>query len=195
MNHPPKTWRDDQDETPVASWSRWRQFKASLGSEVRWKANRSIWDLVPIVVLGVPVLVAMSSVVSAIGHLLGFQFGGDGDLIMEVMRENPLAMFLVGTFFAPPIEELLFRVLPRALGKTIRPDAGPMWALAVASTAIFALAHINPDNPTFPLPQFFAGLVFWAVQIRFGFLGSMALHAGFNGSLLLIVIVAANVLH
>ncbi len=195
MKPPPRSWRDDQDDTPLPSWNRWRAFKAALGSELRWKANRSTSDLVPIVVLGVPALVVMSLVVSTIGRLLGFQFGGDGDLIMEVMRKNALAMFLVGTFFAPPIEEFLFRVLPRALGKAIRPGAGPMWVLGVASTTIFALAHINPDNPTLPLPQFFTGLVFWAVQIRFGFLGSMALHACFNGSLLLLVIMAANVLH
>ena len=93
---------------------------------------------------------------------------------------------------APLFEELLFRVLPRAIGRVVRPGALNMWPWGIFCTVVFALAHINPDNPSFPLPQFITGLALWAMQIRFGFLGSFAMHACFNGALLLLAILALH---
>ncbi|MCA9001788.1 MAG: CPBP family intramembrane metalloprotease [Planctomycetes bacterium] len=189
MTDQPRTWRDEY-QAPRRPHLHivWRRFKGAIASEVFWNPQRKTSELQRWLLLGIPLLWFVNIAFVFIGHALGLRLGTDGDQVTELLGRNPLITLLAGAVFAPLIEEFLFRVLPRAIGKVIHPAAKAMWPLAFAMNVLFAAAHINPENPTFPLPQFFSGLFFWFVQTRFGFLGGFAMHACFNGSLLMFLI-------
>ena len=196
MTETPQAWREaPREEMPQPGTGRWSRFKAAMLAEIRWKPEKTWPELQRILLFGVPLLWFVSAISVAVGHLLGFRLGTDGQRVTEMLHSHPLAAFLMGAFVAPLLEEFFFRVLPRAIGKVVYPAASTMWPLAVVVTTVFALAHINPEHPTFPLPQFLVGLVFWAMQIRFGLRGSVAMHACFNGSIFLLLLFGQSMAH
>ncbi|MFT5200564.1 MAG: membrane protease YdiL (CAAX protease family) [Planctomycetota bacterium] len=191
--HEPQTWpHKAPDEELLKDLSRWRRFKYAFVSEIRWKPSESWRELSRVILLGVPVLWLLNLAATLVGNQFGFQAGMDSQPVLDMLEKNPVALLALGALFAPLFEEFFFRVLPRTVGRWVRPSAVTMWPLGIVCTLLFALAHINPDNPTIPLPQFLTGLALWAMQARFGYLGSVALHACFNGSLLLPAVLLAG---
>ncbi|MDF1839514.1 MAG: CPBP family intramembrane metalloprotease [Planctomycetota bacterium] len=183
--HSPILSDENPAQDPIENLGRWRRFRTHFAGELRWNPVRSRGELARAILTGVPALWFLNFMVAGLGKAMGIQAGTDDGPILEMIRENPGLILFMGVVVAPLSEELIFRVLPRALGKTIRPNATTMWPLGVLCTVLFALAHINPDNPTVPLPQFVTGLALWAMQSRFGYMGSVILHACFNASLLI----------
>lgn len=185
MQHPHTPDDGIEVQLPLEGLSPWQRFKIAFRSEVTWKPQRRASDLAILIVTGVPALWVVNFIVASIAKSAGVEAGTDRGPIMDMIRETPGLLLLLGVVVAPLLEEFFFRVIPRAIGKARRPTANRMWTLGVLCTVLFALAHINPDNPTFPLPQFFTGLALWATQVRFGYLGSITLHACFNASLII----------
>lgn len=97
-----------------------------------------------------------------------------------------LSAFFLMCVAAPIIEEFIFRyclfdfILWTGLNFTFA---------IILSSAIFGMVHTSDDFlKVFPLPQFFAGIIFALVYKEFGYWDSVKIHAMTNGILWSVVV-------
>ncbi len=102
---------------------------------------------------------------------------------VESWPVSPWGLALLSILLVPPLEEFLFRVLPRVAISYFRPLQQAHWALGVAMALWFAFLHMAPVMGDHPVPQFGAGLVLWFMQWKHGYFAAVALHASYNACL------------
>lgn len=152
--------------------------------EIFWKPTRVPGAFLADWCIGLAACLGASFLGTIVLHAAGLEAGsGAGHDILEAFHERPWVMTLFAVLLVPPIEEFLFRVVPRIVVSYWRPLKQAHWALGVAVALLFAFLHISPDSSSIPLPQFCAGLVFWYMQWRHGFFGAVAMHASYNAAL------------
>lgn len=105
-------------------------------------------------------------------------------------------LFVLAVFVAPIIEELIFRA-PLVLFKQKKSFKTAFYSIGV----LFALVHIfnfeiNKNvilfSPLLIAPQFFVGLIFGFIRIRFGLHWSIFLHGSYNGLLISLFLLSNN---
>lgn len=105
-------------------------------------------------------------------------------------------IFLLAVIFAPITEELVFRA-PLTLFKNTKVFKITFYTIAI----LFGYIHlwnyeINLNiilfSPLLISPQIIIGLYLGFIRVRFGLLWSIALHASYNGFLLLLYLLATN---
>tara|TARA_R110000787_G_scaffold106696_1_gene214526 strand:- start:4082 stop:4639 length:558 start_codon:yes stop_codon:yes gene_type:complete len=110
--------------------------------------------------------------------------------------DKGLEFLFIAAIIAPIIEELIFRA-PIVLFKNAKLFKAAFYTLGF----IFAYVHIfNFEmslnvilfSPLLVAPQFFIGLVFGYIRVRFGLLWSICLHGLYNGILISLFLFASN---
>lgn len=105
-------------------------------------------------------------------------------------RFSKPVIFLLSVLFAPLLEELIFRA-PLTLFKKRKNFKVAFYTFSI----IFGLIHISnfkiTENvlilaPLLVAPQIILGSFFGFIRVRFGLIWSMALHASYNGILMLL---------
>lgn len=105
-------------------------------------------------------------------------------------------ILLLAAVIAPVMEELIFRA-PLTLFKQARLFKIAFYAIGI----IFAYVHLfNFElttnvilfSPLLVAPQFFIGLIFGFIRVRFGLLWSIFLHSLYNGLLVSLFLLASN---
>tara|TARA_B110000003_G_scaffold266026_1_gene292495 strand:+ start:7411 stop:7968 length:558 start_codon:yes stop_codon:yes gene_type:complete len=109
---------------------------------------------------------------------------------------NGVKFLFLATIVAPIIEELIFRA-PLILFKQAKLFKVAFFTISI----IFAYVHIfnfeiNTNvilfSPFLVAPQFFVGLIFGYIRIRFSLLWSICLHGLYNGLLVSLFLLASN---
>ena len=105
-------------------------------------------------------------------------------------------ILFLAAVIAPVMEELIFRA-PLTLFKQARLFKIAFYAIGI----IFAYVHLfNFElttnvilfSPLLVAPQFFIGLIFGFIRVRFGLLWSIFLHSLYNGLLVSLFLLASN---
>lgn len=119
------------------------------------------------------------AIVGVVAVLVDDPVGGITMLVSEGTALRILLAAIVFVVCAPLVEEVLFRGL---VAESLR-VRGPLVA-AAASAALFALWHLRP-----PFWYFFVmGVALWGLYWLRGLAASMACHATFNGTLVLLAV-------
>ena len=135
--------------------------------------------LLPPIALTIPALVLLTSTV---GDMLvrAFPLSPSETAMFEEMGSGSFGAILGACVLAPVLEEMLFRgvILRSFLRQYSR------WASIIGSAALFGFAHLN-------IYQFSAALVLgvvsgWLYERTRSLLPCIALHAGYNGTLVMI---------
>jgi membrane protease YdiL (CAAX protease family) len=131
---------------------------------------------------GVSVLIGIATglaIVGIVATVVDNPVAGITTLVSEGTAMRILLAAIVFVVCAPLVEEMLFRGL---VAESLR-ARGPMVA-ASASAALFALWHLRP-----PFWYFFVmGVALWGLYWLRGLAASMACHATFNGTLVLLAV-------
>tara|TARA_B100000795_G_C22774360_1_gene429313 strand:- start:1060 stop:1617 length:558 start_codon:yes stop_codon:yes gene_type:complete len=107
-----------------------------------------------------------------------------------------LKLLLFAAVMAPIIEEIIFRA-PLVLFKQAKIFKIAFYGIGI----IFAYVHIlnfeiNTNviifSPLLVAPQFFVGLIFGFIRVRFGLLWSICLHGLYNGLLISLFLIVSN---
>lgn len=121
----------------------------------------------------------------ALSILLSLAGAQDLDHEVEKLLDNPLLLATMAVFFAPLLEEAIFRLPIGAwLGKYFKLV---YWSLTIG----FALLHLTNFSVSFPLylapllilPQFLLGIIIGFVRLGWGFWYGVLFHALHNGIL------------
>ncbi len=122
----------------------------------------------------------------------------DNHAVEELFKTlTPLHFFMFVAVVAPLIEESIFRG-PLTLFKQPRYFKVAFYIFALA----FGFVHITNYeittkillcSPILIAPQFFAGLYFGFIRVKFGLLWSIALHAAYNTFLFSLYLIAKDV--
>jgi membrane protease YdiL (CAAX protease family) len=141
----------------------------------------------PSALVGVAAGLAMALPISALLSLLSGHIASDSFALL-VASERSAGRLIAGAVLlvvcAPLVEEWLFRGL---LAESLR-DRG-RWAALLVSSLLFAIWHLR-----FAATQYYilVGLVLAGLYLRRGLVASMSAHATFNGTLLVLAVVAAH---
>jgi membrane protease YdiL (CAAX protease family) len=109
---------------------------------------------------------------------------------------NGFEILFIAAVIAPVTEEIIFRG-PLILFKQIKLFKMAFYAIGI----IFAYVHLFNFklttnvilfSPLLVAPQFFVGLIFGYIRIRFGLLWSILLHSLYNGLLVSLFLLACN---
>lgn len=121
----------------------------------------------------------------------------DNHAVEELFKTlSPLHFFMFAVVLAPLIEESVFRG-PLTLFKQPKYFKIAFYIFAIT----FGLVHITNYemttkilicSPILIAPQFFAGMYFGFIRVRFGLLWSIALHASYNAFLFLLYLLAKD---
>ena len=122
----------------------------------------------------------------------------DNHAVEELFKKlSPINFFMFVVVLAPLIEESVFRG-PLTLFKQPKYFKVAFYIFAIT----FGLVHITNYemttrilicSPVLIAPQFFAGMYFGFIRVRFGLLWSIALHATYNGFLFSLYLLAKDV--
>ena len=136
------------------------------------------------------------TIITSIFEASGLLKQGEHSLENVFKNATTLKLFLLAVIFAPITEELIFRA-PLTLFK--KPN---IFRIAFYSIALlFGYIHLwNYEislniilfSPVLIAPQIIIGLYLGFIRIRFGLAWSIALHASYNGVLLLLYLLATN---
>ena len=165
----------------VAAFVLWR-FGGKEISPV-WSSKRAG----PSALVGVGVGLAMVVPISALLSLLSGRVASDAFALLVASERSTgriIAAAALMVVCAPLVEEWLFRGL---LAESLR-DRG-RWAALLVSSLLFAIWHLR-----FAATQYYivVGLVLCGLYLRRGLVASMSAHATFNGSLLVLAVVASH---
>jgi membrane protease YdiL (CAAX protease family) len=165
----------------VAAFVLWRFG----GKEITpvWSSKRAG----PSALVGVGVGLAMAIPISALLSLLSGRVASDAFALLVASERSSgrlMAAAVLMVLCAPLVEEWLFRGL---LAESLR-DRG-RWAAMLVSSVLFAIWHLR-----FAATQYYiiVGLVLAGLYLRRGLVASMSAHATFNGTLLLLAVLAAH---
>jgi len=162
-------------------------FLVRLQYELLRKNSRGWAGFGADLILGLGFCIVGAIASSVLLKILGIPTGGNNDWLLGEIREHFTFIVVLGVLLVPPIEEALFRLLPRVIGSYWLDPRAPQWSLGIAMTILFGFGHIDPSRLTVPLPQMVAGLVFWYMQWRHGFLGAVCMHALFNATIFIML--------
>ena len=127
---------------------------------------------------------ALSFTAIKICYIIGVKGGNASSrTIMARLMNDPGEAFWSCCIVAPIVEELMFRWFPCFLiwlFYSHTTHLGIHWGWGFWTSLIFALVHgIENDNGEFvlPLPQFFAGLLFWYLARTHGIMSAICVHS------------------
>jgi uncharacterized protein len=174
--------------------SRWlAAWRRSEKPPVDWRSLAFAWPGIALVlsalVLGValnPVADALRGAVEALSPTPAEQLGAKHELLRHDTRMRLVSLFVVVGFAGPFIEELFFR---GALFGQIRRAAG-VQAAAFISSAGFVFTH--GDVRDWPSLLLVSGVLTWLRQRTDSLWPSVAAHAAFNTTTLVMMVVASE---
>lgn len=165
----------------VAAFVLWRFG----GKEITpvWSSKRAL----PSALIGVGIGLAMVVPIAALLSLISGRVASDAFALLIASERSTgriIAAAVLLMVCAPLVEEWLFRGL---LAESLR-ERG-RWAALLVSSLLFAIWHLR-----FAATQYYivVGLVLAALYLRRGLVASMSAHATFNGTLLLIAVLATH---
>jgi membrane protease YdiL (CAAX protease family) len=148
-------------------------------SQLTFSDVRPQWTKgVPLASIGIGVVTGLT-IAGIVAALVDNPVAGITTLVSEGTMVRILLAVIIFVICAPLVEEVLFRGL---VAESLR-ARGPLIA-ASASAALFALWHLRP-----PFWYFFTmGVALWGLYWLRGLAASMACHAVFNGTLVLLAV-------
>lgn len=161
----------------------WVLFRADAAVRPVWSTGNPLAGAAIGMGAGLAVAgIAIGLLAAVTGHLAGDP--GLRLVVAEGTAGRVVAMAVIAVVCAPLVEEWLFRGL---MAESLRTDGA--WPAVLVSSALFALWHLRPAALRYYI---LVGVALGVLYLKRGLVASIAAHATFNGTLLVVAVVLVH---